>query len=79
MQIVIEVSDTKASFVLELLKSLPFVDVKSENKPQAPASSTPMEKKLSPKTASLLGAFPMLATIDEESSRQQAVRKKHLK
>jgi hypothetical protein len=72
MQIVIEVADTKADFVLELLGSLPFVAIQKES------AMTPQHEigNLSPKTAHLLGAFPQL-TDDAPSGRQQAILTKH--
>jgi hypothetical protein len=72
MQIVIEVADTKADFVLELLGSLPFVAIQNE-------TVTTQRKEtanLSPKTAHLLGVFPQL-TDSELLDRVQAVLAKH--
>ena len=78
MQITIEVADTKADFVLELLKSLPFVDIQL-NQSNA-VSGVPDNRELfSPKTTRLLGSFPQLAGHDDREIRQQAVQAKHLK
>ena len=76
MQITIEVVDTKADFVLELLKSLPFVDIQS-NPPDAGDEAPENSRQFSPKTARLLGSFPQLATHDDRYVRQQAVQAKH--
>lgn len=75
MQITIEVADTKADFVLELLKSLSFVNIKLDQ-PNAD-SEMPANDGLSPQTARLLGSFPQLAGHDERDVRQQAVQAKH--
>lgn len=78
MQITIEVSDDKSDFVLELLKNLPFVEVKQDtgNVVMPEEADTRAGVNLSPKTAALLGAFPMITTIDE-TARRQAIQDKH--
>ncbi len=77
MQITIEVADAKADFVLELLKSLSFVNIKL-NQPNAD-SEVPGNNELSPKTARLLDSFPQLAGYDDREVRQQAVQAKHVR
>lgn len=72
MQIVIEVADAKADFVIELLTSLPYVAIQKEN-PKDVDSET---GSLLPKTAQLLGLFPQLASPDM-AARQQAILNKH--
>ncbi|QJW90246.1 hypothetical protein HNV11_13105 [Spirosoma taeanense] len=76
MQIVIEVADTKADFVLELLESLPFVAIQA-NQSAPSQQQVDSNKSLSPKTARLLGTFPQLASQDDKQSRQQAILAKH--
>lgn len=78
MQITIEVLDTKAGFVLELLKSLPFVDVQSFQ-PNAGDEAPGSIGQFSPKTARLLGSFPQLGTHDDGHVRQEAIQAKHVR
>ncbi len=77
MQVLIEVPDEKASFVMELLKNLSFVEIKDDHflHPSEAALQTP--RSLSPKTASLLGAFPVLGN-DSFKAREDAIVRKHL-
>jgi len=72
MQIVIEVADAKADFVIELLTSLPYVAIQKESQKDIDSETGP----LLPKTARLLGLFPQLANPDM-AARQQAILNKH--
>ncbi len=72
MQIVIEVTDAKADFVIELLTSLPYVAIQKE----VPKNVVPEIGPLLPKTTQLLGLFPQLANPDM-SARQRAILNKH--
>ena len=78
MQITIEVADAKADFVLELLKSLPFVDIRLD-RPNAGEEVPADNESFSPKTARLLGSFPQLANHDDREIRQLAIQAKHLR
>ncbi len=78
MQITIEVTDAKADFVLELLKSLPFVDIQL-NQPNTGEQVTDGNELFSPKTTRLLGSFPQLAHYDDKAIRQQALQVKHVR
>ena len=75
MQITIEVADNKADFVLELLKSLPFVDIQSD-KPNAGEEVLDSNELFFSKTARLLDSFPQLANRD---NRKMSIQAKHLK
>ncbi|MGA0555044.1 hypothetical protein ACO2Q8_00210 [Larkinella sp. VNQ87] len=79
MQVLIEVPDEKAQFVLELLKNLSFVEIKDEKRTSyLEPLSTQTQRTLSPKTASLLGAFPALNSSEFDLGRTEAAARKHL-
>ncbi|GAB3903675.1 hypothetical protein GCM10028803_32520 [Larkinella knui] len=78
MQVLIEVPDEKAQFVIELLKHLTFVEIKDNTSLSlSPLPHSQTQHSLSPKTTSLLGSFPALARDDFSQAREEAIVKKH--